>query len=100
MLPLSTFLPPLAADFTGLAGFLGELLSWQVQPPTEDQVDGGSIMEIEEDSWKGLACLFKPQPKYVPTGRRFENVESEQEQEMNDGLLLCKTRIRACSCVT
>ena len=50
--------------------------------PTEEQVDGGSIMEVEEDSWKGLACLFKPQPKYVPAGRWSQNIESE-EQEMD-----------------
>ena len=40
-------------------------------------------MEVEEDSWKGLACLFKPQPKYVPAGQWSQNVESEQEQEMD-----------------
>jgi hypothetical protein len=49
--------------------------------PTDDQADG-SIMEVEEDSWKGLACLFKPQPKYVPAGRWSRNVENE-EQEMD-----------------
>ena len=64
--------------------------------PTDEE----GIMEVEEDSWKGLASLFKPQPKYIPAGRWSRAVETEDQemdiegrrtsplQEWDDGVIL------------
>lgn len=72
-------------------------------PPAEDD-----LMEVEEDSWKGLASLFRPQPRYIPVGRWSHNVENEEQQmdmegrrtspQHDDGLFLRDVPKRAKRC--
>jgi hypothetical protein len=51
---------------------------------TPDGLDDGSstTLDVEEDSWKGLASLFKPRPRYIPatpTAAMSESLDESME---------------------
>ncbi len=46
---------------------------------TPEEEEEETLMEVEEDSWKGLASLFKPQPKYIPGATVSPNVSMHQD---------------------
>ena len=72
-------------------GFFSRGATPHCMTPEELVEDEMSEMECEDAHWKGLACLFKPQPRYIP-GARYshgfeENMECDEQQGRESPLL-------------
>lgn len=48
----------------------------------EDEETVEESLEVDDDSWKGLASLFRPQPRYIPAvGACISKMEDDEDSE-------------------
>ena len=55
---------------------------------TPEEIHEDHWAEVQEDSWKGLASLFKPQPRYVSAASKYSpklEYSAEMEEEIENG---------------